>query len=71
MFKSIDLFVMNLFASTAGLFGISPSIEQLIVLNLSAILVGTTFNAPQKVIKWGGVVVAVVTATCAVWCSHH
>ena len=62
---------MNLFATGAGLFGISPSTDQLMVINLAAILVGVTFNAPQKVIKWGGVVVAVVTTTCAIWCSHH
>ncbi len=60
---------MNFLASS-GLFGISPTTDQLIVVNLSAILVGTTFNAPQKAIKWGGVVVAVVTTTCAIWCGH-
>ncbi|KGG25810.1 MULTISPECIES: hypothetical protein [unclassified Prochlorococcus] len=60
---------MNLLA-TAGPFGISPSADQLMVINLSAILVGTTFNAHQKVIKWGGLVIAVVTATCALWCGH-
>ncbi len=64
------MFAMNLFATSGGLFGISPSTDQLIVLNLAAILVGTTFNAPQKVIKWGGVVVAVVSSTCALWCGH-
>ncbi|WP_320667543.1 hypothetical protein [Prochlorococcus sp. MIT 1307] len=62
---------MNLLATGTGLFGISPTTDQLLVVNLSAILVGTTFNAPQKFIKWGGVVVAVVTTTCALWCSHH
>ena len=62
---------MNLLAAGTGLFGISPTTDQLIVINLSAILVGTTFNAPQKVLKWGGVVVAVVSSTCAIWCSHH
>ena len=62
---------MNLLATATGLFGVAPTTDQLIVINLSAILVGTTFNAPQKVIKWGGVVVAVVSATCAIWCSHH
>ncbi|KZR81821.1 hypothetical protein PMIT1342_01164 [Prochlorococcus marinus str. MIT 1342] len=61
--------MMNLLA-TAGPFGISPSADQLMVINLSAILVGITFNAPQKVIKWGGLVIAVVTATCALWCGH-
>ena len=61
--------MMNLLA-TAGPFGISPSADQLMVINLSAILVGTTFNATQKVIKWGGLVIAVVTATCALWCGH-
>ncbi len=60
---------MQLLAST-GLFGISPTTDQLIVVNLAAILVGTTFNAPQKAIKWGGVIVAVVTTTCAIWCGH-
>ncbi len=49
----------------------TPSSDQLIVINLSAILVGTTFNASQRVIKWGGVVIAVVTTTCALWCSNH
>ncbi len=61
---------MNLLATATGLFGISPSTDQLIVVNLAAILVATTFNAPQKVIKWGGLVVAVVTTTCAIWCGH-
>ncbi len=60
---------MEMIASV-GPFGISPSTDQLIVLNLSAILVATTFNAPQKALKWGGLVVAVVTATCAIWCGH-
>ncbi len=58
------------FLATSGPFGISPSTDQLIVVNLAAILVATTFNAPQKVIKWGGLVVAVVTTTCAIWCNH-
>ena len=62
---------MNLLATGTGLFGISPSTDQLMVINLAAILVGVNFNAPQKVIKWGGVVVAVVTTTCAIWCTHH
>ena len=62
---------MNLLATGTGLFGISPSTDQLVVVNLSAILIATTFNAPQKVIKWGGLVVAVVTTTCAIWCTHH
>tara|TARA_B100000029_G_scaffold485397_2_gene538671 strand:+ start:249 stop:461 length:213 start_codon:yes stop_codon:yes gene_type:complete len=61
---------MNLLATGAGPFGVSPSTDQLIVVNLAAILVGITFNAPQKIIKWGGVVVAVVSVTCAIWCSH-
>ncbi|KGG16180.1 MULTISPECIES: hypothetical protein [unclassified Prochlorococcus] len=60
---------MQLLASV-GPFGISPSADQLIVINLAAILVATTFNAPQKAIKWGGVVIAVVTSTCAIWCNH-
>ncbi len=61
---------MNLFATGNGFFGIAPSTDQLVVINLAAILVGTTFNASQKVIKWGGVVIAVVTSTCAIWCNH-
>ncbi len=60
---------MNLIA-TSGPLGISPTTDQLIVINLAAILVATTFNAPQKVIKWGGPVIAVVTSTCAIWCNH-
>ena len=44
--------------------------DQLIVINLAAILVGTTFSAEQKVIKWGGVVIAVASAACTVFkCS--
>ena len=62
---------MSLFASNAGFLGISPSTDQLLVVNLSAILVAVTFNAPQKALKWGGLVVAVVTTTCAIWCNHH
>ena len=61
---------MNFLAAT-GPFGTSVSTDQLIVVNLAAILVATTFNAPQKVIKWGGVIIAVVTTTCAIWCTHH
>ncbi len=56
--------------ATATPFGITPSTDQLIVVNLAAILVATTFNAPQKAIKWGGVIIAVVTTTCAIWCGH-
>ena len=56
--------------TTTGPFGISPTTDQLIVINLAAILIATTFNAPQKAIKWGGLVIAVVTATCAIWCNH-
>ncbi|KGG12684.1 MULTISPECIES: hypothetical protein [Prochlorococcus] len=56
--------------TATGLFGISPSSEQLIIVNLSAILVATTFNAPQKFLKWGGLVVAVITTTCGLWCNH-
>ncbi len=59
------------FLATTGAFGTNLSADQLIIVNLSAILVGTTFNAPQKLIKWGGVVIAVVTTTCALWCTHH
>ena len=61
---------MSLIATT-GAFGTLVSADQLIVVNLAAILVATSFNAPQKVIKWGGLIVAVVTTTCAIWCSHH
>ena len=56
--------------SASGLFGISPSTDQLIVINLAAILIGTTYNSPQRVIKWGGLLVAVVSTTCAIWCQH-
>jgi len=62
---------MNYLATANGFLGISPTTDQLIVINLSAILIGITFNSPQKVIKWGGLIVAVVTSTCAIWCSHH
>ena len=61
---------MNLFAST-GAFGTNVSTDQLIVVNLAAILISTSFNAPQKFIKWGGLVLAVVTTTCAIWCDHN
>ncbi len=61
---------MNLLATT-GAFGTNVSLDQLIVINLAAILVASSFNAPQKVIKWGGLVIAVVTTTCAIWCNHH
>ena len=40
--------------------------DQLIVINLAAILIGTTSASDQKVIKWGGVVIAVATAACAI-----
>ena len=40
--------------------------DQLVVINLAAILIGTTYSAEQKVLKWGGVVIAVATAACAV-----
>ena len=62
---------MPLFSSASGFLGISPSTDQLIVVNLSAILIATTFNSPQKTLKWGGLVIAVVTTTCAIWCNHH
>ena len=61
---------MDLIAAT-GPFGTNVSSDQLIVVNLAAILVGITFNSPQKVIKWGGFIVAVVTTTCAIWCTNH
>ena len=61
---------MNLFATGSVFFGISPSSDQLIVINLSAILIGTTFNSKQKAIKWGGLIIAVITSTCALWCNH-
>ncbi len=41
--------------------------DQLTVINLAAILVGTTFTADQKVIKWGGVIIAVASAACAIF----
>ncbi len=56
--------------TATGPFGVSVSSDQLIVVNLAAILVATSFNARQRVIKWGGVVIAVVTTTCALWCGH-
>ncbi len=56
--------------ASAGPLGISPTSDQLIIVNLSAILVATTFNAPQKVLKWGGLIVAAVTTTCGLWCGH-
>ena len=56
--------------ATAGPCGISPTTDQLIIVNLSAILVSTTFNSPQKAIKWGGLVIAVITTTCGLWCGH-
>ncbi len=56
--------------ASAGPFGISPTTDQLIVVNLAAILIGITYNSPQKIIKWGGLVVAVITTTCAIWCGH-
>ena len=58
------------FLVTSGPFGTNISTDQLILVNLAAILVGTTFNAPQKVIKWGGVIIAVATTTCAILCGH-
>ena len=58
------------FLATTGPFGISPSTDQLIVINLAAILIGITYNSPQKVIKWGGLIIAVVTSICAIWCEH-
>ena len=38
--------------ATSGAFGTSVSSDQLIVVNLAAILVGITFNAPQKIIDF-------------------
>ncbi len=61
--------MMSFFATTGPL-GSSVSTDQLIVFNLAAILIATSFNAQQKVIKWGGVIVAVITTTCALWCGH-
>ena len=61
---------MDLFATT-GAFGTTVSSEQLIVINLAAILIGTTFDSPNKSIKWGGLVIAAITTTCAIWCTHH
>ena len=62
---------MEIIFATGGALGTSVSSDQLIVVNLAAILVGTTFNSPQKALKWGGVVLAVITSTCAIWCTHH
>mgnify|MGYP001350455851 CR=1 FL=1 len=59
------------FLSATGPLGTNVSTDQLVVINLAAILIATSFNAPQKIIKWGGLVVAVVTTTCAIWCTHH
>ena len=67
----IAFFFTMSFLATTGAFGTSVSSDQLIIVNLSAILVGVTFNSPQKIVKWGGVVVAVITATCVIWCNHH
>ena len=61
---------MNLFATGTGPFSISPSTDQLIVINLAAILISTSYGSQQKVIKWGGLLVAVVSTTCAIWCGH-
>ncbi len=61
---------MNFLATGSSFLGLSPSSDQLMIINLSAILVGITFNAPQKVIKWGGLIIAVVTTTCGLWCNH-
>ncbi len=35
--------------------------DQLVVVQLAAILAATTYDKDQPVIKWGGLVVAVVT----------
>ncbi|WP_320664583.1 hypothetical protein [Prochlorococcus sp. MIT 1223] len=35
--------------------------DNLVVINLAAILVGSTYNSEQKVIKWGGVIIAVAS----------
>ena len=40
--------------------------NQLVLINLAAILVGTTYNADQKVIKWGGVVIAVASVVSSI-----
>ena len=40
--------------------------DQLVLINLAAILVGTTFNADQKVIKWGGVIIAVASVASSI-----
>ncbi len=37
------------------------STDNLVVINLAAILVGSTYNSDQKVIKWGGVIIAVAS----------
>ncbi len=59
-----------LFLTTSGPFGITPSSDQLIIINLAAILVGVTYNSPKKVIKWGGLIIAAITTTCGLWCGH-
>ena len=41
--------------------------DNLVVINLAAILVGTTFNSDQKVIKWGGVIIAVASVATALF----
>tara|TARA_B100001250_G_C19034458_1_gene458950 strand:+ start:278 stop:475 length:198 start_codon:yes stop_codon:yes gene_type:complete len=41
--------------------------DQLTVINLAAILVGTTYTSNQKVLKWGGVIIAVASAACAIF----
>tara|TARA_Y100001968_G_scaffold333927_1_gene401233 strand:+ start:19796 stop:19936 length:141 start_codon:yes stop_codon:yes gene_type:complete len=40
--------------------------DQLVLINLAAILVGTTFNADQKVIKFGGLIIAVASVATSI-----
>tara|TARA_Y100001968_G_scaffold324496_1_gene363964 strand:- start:31492 stop:31629 length:138 start_codon:yes stop_codon:yes gene_type:complete len=41
------------------------STDNLIVINLAAILISSTVKSDQKVIKWGGLVVAVASVASA------
>ena len=45
------------------------STDNLIVINLAAILVGSTYSSDQKVIKWGGVIIAVASVASALLAS--
>ena len=43
--------------------------DQLVLINLAAILVGTTFNSEQKAIKWGAVIIAVASVVSSIIAS--